>query len=61
MRSTGKALTMDKKLLMPAPGTGKLARLRKRSLIIGDAASLADATTWGGIPNDNTERKKVDR
>lgn len=33
-------------LLVPEQGAGKLARLKKRTLITGDAASLPDEKVW---------------
>jgi hypothetical protein len=33
-------------LLVPEQGAGKLARLRLRSLIVGDAASLPEEKVW---------------
>lgn len=37
----------DKRLLLaPGQGAGKLARLKKRALITGDAATLPDEKVW---------------
>ncbi|MHB1591380.1 MAG: type II toxin-antitoxin system Phd/YefM family antitoxin [Sulfuricella sp.] len=40
-------------LLVPEQGAGKLARLKKRPLIAGDAASLPDEKVWEWDENAN--------
>jgi prevent-host-death family protein len=40
-------------LLVPEQGAGKLARLKKRALITGDAASLPDEKVWEWDENAN--------
>lgn len=55
--ATGEAVEIERHgkrlLLMPEQGASKLARLRKRSLIIGDAASLPDEKVWEWDENVN--------
>jgi hypothetical protein len=50
--ATGEAVEIERhgKRLLPVPeqGAGKLARLGKRSLIVGDAASLPVEKVWKG-------------
>lgn len=40
-------------LLVPEQGAGKLARLRRRPLIVGDAASLPEEKVWEWDENAN--------
>lgn len=48
--ATGEAVEVERRgqrlLLIPERKSGKLARLKKRSLIVGDAATLPDEKVW---------------
>lgn len=48
--ATGEAVEIERHgkrlLLVPEQGAGRLARLKKRSLIAGDAATLPDEKVW---------------
>jgi len=44
-----------------AQSASKLARLKKRSLIVGDAATLADETSWKKSVTPHREQGKKQR
>ncbi|MGD9787083.1 MAG: type II toxin-antitoxin system Phd/YefM family antitoxin [Sulfuricellaceae bacterium] len=55
--ATGEAVEIERHgkrlLLMPEQGAGKLACLKKRSLIAGDAATLPEEKVWEWDENAN--------
>lgn len=55
--ATGKPVEIERHgkrlLLMPEQGGSKLARLKKRRLIVGNAATLPDEQVWEWDENGN--------
>jgi prevent-host-death family protein len=55
--ATGKPVEIERHgrrvLIVPEQDTSKLSRLKKRSLVKGDAASLADEKVWEWDENAN--------